>query len=107
MLGASRGIWALALSITLSLLLAIAGLYLMGQTLNLLTFGALSVAVGLLADDALIVLKTIYHRWEAGDGRWEGVARGLRDIACPDISGTMPTIAVFLPLLVLGGLAHL
>src|SRR5258706_404035 len=107
MLGASRGIWALALSIPLSLLLGIAGLYLMGQTLNLLTFGALSVAVGLLADDAIIVLESIYHRWEAGDGRWEGVARGLRDIAGPDISGTMATVAVFLPLVFVGGLAGL
>jgi len=107
MLGASRGIWAIALSIPLSLLLGIAGLYLMGQTLNLLTFGALSVAVGLLADDAIIVLESIYHRWEAGDGRWEGVARGLRDIAGPDISGTMTTVAVFLPLVFVGGLAGL
>jgi multidrug efflux pump subunit AcrB len=107
MLGASRGIWALALSIPLSLLLGIAGLYLTGQTLNLLTFGALSVAVGLLADDAIIVLESIYHRWEAGDGRWEGVARGLRDIAGPDISGTMTTVAVFLPLAFVGGLAGL
>ncbi|MFM0197976.1 efflux RND transporter permease subunit [Paraburkholderia strydomiana] len=107
MLGASRGIWALALSIPLSLLLGIAGLYLMGQTLNLLTFGALSVAVGLLADDAIIVLESIYHRWEAGDGRWEGVAHGLRDIAGPDISGTMTTVAVFLPLVFVGGLAGL
>jgi cobalt-zinc-cadmium resistance protein CzcA len=107
MLGASRGIWALALSIPLSLLVGIAGLYLMGQTLNLLTFGALSVAVGLLADDAIIVLESIYHRWEAGDGRWEGVARGLRDIAGPDISGTMTTVAVFLPLVFVGGLAGL
>lgn len=107
MLGASRGIWALALSIPLSLLLGIAGLYLTGQSLNLLTFGALSVAVGLLADDAIIVLESIYHRWEAGDGRWEGVARGLRDIAGPDISGTMTTVAVFLPLAFVGGLAGL
>ncbi len=107
MLGASRGIWALALSIPLSLLLGIAGLYLAGQTLNLLTFGALSVAVGLLADDAIIVLESIYHRWEAGDARWEGVARGLRDIAGPDISGTMTTVAVFLPLAFVGGLAGL
>ncbi|CAN7773690.1 efflux RND transporter permease subunit [Caballeronia sp. LjRoot31] len=107
MLGASRGIWALALSIPLSLLLGIAGLYLAGQTLNLLTFGALSVAVGLLADDAIIVLESIYHRWEAGDGRWEGVARGLRDIAGPDISGTITTVAVFLPLAFVGGLAGL
>lgn len=107
MLGASRGIWALALSIPLSLLLGIAGLYLLGQTLNLLTFGALSVAVGLLADDAIIVLESIHHRWEAGDGRWEGVAQGLRDIAGPDISGTMTTVAVFLPLVFVGGLAGL
>lgn len=107
MLGASRGIWALAVSIPLSLLLGIAGLYLTGQSLNLLTFGALSVAVGLLADDAIIVLESIYHRWEAGDGRWEGVARGLRDIAGPDISGTMTTVAVFLPLAFVGGLAGL
>ncbi|MGH8777869.1 efflux RND transporter permease subunit [Paraburkholderia sp.] len=107
MLGASRGIWALALSIPLSLLLGIAGLYLMGQTLNLLTFGALSVAVGLLADDAIIVLESIYHRWERGDGRWEGVAQGLRDIAGPDISGTLTTVSVFLPLAFVGGLAGL
>lgn len=107
MLGASRGIWALALSIPLSLLLGIAGLYLMGQTLNLLTFGALSVAVGLLADDAIIVLESIYHRWELGDGRWEGVVQGLRDIAGPDISGTLTTVSVFLPLAFVGGLAGL
>lgn len=107
MLGASRGILALALSIPLSLLLGIAGLYLTGQSLNLLTFGALSVAVGLLADDAIIVLESIYHRWEAGDERWEGVAQGLRDIAGPDISGTMTTVAVFLPLAFVGGLAGL
>ncbi|MEC5408022.1 efflux RND transporter permease subunit [Paraburkholderia sp. MPAMCS5] len=107
MLGASRGIWALAVSIPLSLLLGIAGLYLGGQSLNLLTFGALSVAVGLLADDAIIVLESIYHRWESGDDRWEGVARGLRDIAGPDISGTMTTVAVFLPLAFVGGLAGL
>jgi cobalt-zinc-cadmium resistance protein CzcA len=107
MLGAGRGIWAVALSIPLSLLGGVAGLYLAGQTLNLLTFGALSVAVGLLADDAIIVLESIYHRWEQGDGRWEGVAQGLRDIAGPDISGTMTTMAVFVPLAFVGGLAGL
>lgn len=107
MLGASRGIWALALSIPLSLLLGIAGLYLMGQTLNLLTFGGLSVAVGLLADDAIIVLESIYHRRELGDGRWDSVAQGLRDIAGPDISGTLTTVSVFLPLAFVGGLAGL
>ena len=107
MLGAGRGIWALAISIPLSLLLAIAGLHLAGQSLNLMTLGALTVAVGLLADDAIIVLESVYHRWEQGDERWTGVWRGLRDIAGPDITGTLTTVAVFVPLLFVGGLAGL
>lgn len=106
-LGAGRGIWALALSIPLSLLLGIAGLYAVGQSLNLMTLGALTVAVGLLADDAIIVLESIYHRWEQGDGRWGGIRQGLTDIAGPDITGTLTTVSVFIPLLFVGGLAGL
>ncbi len=106
-LGAGRGIWALALSIPLSLLMAIAGLYAFGRSLNLLTLGALTVAVGLLADDAIIVLESIYHRWERGEGHWEGIRLGLKDIAGPDITGTLTTVSVFVPLLFVGGLAGL
>lgn len=106
-LGAGRGIWALAFSIPLSLLLGIAGLYAAGQTLNLMTLGALTVAVGLLADDAIIVLESIYHRWEKGDEHWAGIWRGLKDIAGPDVTGTLTTVAVFVPLLFVGGLAGL
>lgn len=107
LLGGGRGVWLLAVSIPLSLLLAIAGLYATGQSLNLLTLGALTVAVGLLADDAIIVLESIVHRWEQGDARWVGIWQGLKDIASPDISGTLSTVAVFLPLLLVGGLAAL
>lgn len=106
-LGAGRGVWVLACSIPLSLLLAIAALYTAGQSLNLMTLGALTVAVGLLADDAIIVLESIYHRWEQGDARWDGVWRGLKEIALPDITGTLTTVAVFVPLLFVGGLAGL
>ena len=106
-LGAGRGIWALAISIPLSLLMAIAGLYALGQGLDLMTLGALTVAVGLLADDAIIVLESIFHRWEQGAAHWEGVGQGLRDIAGPDLSGTLTTVAVYVPLLFVGGLAGL
>lgn len=106
-LGAGRGIWALAVSIPLALVLAIAGLYAAHQSLNLMTLGALSVAVGLLVDDAIIVLESIYHRWEQGEAHWDGIWLGLRDIASPDVSGTISTISVFLPLLFVGGLAGL
>jgi cobalt-zinc-cadmium resistance protein CzcA len=106
-LGMRRGVWVLALSIPLALLAGVAGLYAAGQTLNLLTLGALSVAVGLLADDGIIVLESIYHRLEQGGDVVEGVWAGVRDIAAPDVTGTLTTVAVFLPLLVVGGLAAL
>ncbi|HEX5399263.1 MAG TPA: efflux RND transporter permease subunit [Verrucomicrobiae bacterium] len=106
-LGAGRGIWVLACSIPLSLLLGIAALYIAGQSLDLMTLGALTVAVGLLADDAIIVLESIYHCWEQGDSHWAGVWRGLKAIAIPDITGTLTTVAVFVPLLFVGGLAGL
>lgn len=106
-LGAGQGIWILAFSIPLSLLLGIAGLYATGQSLNLMTLGALTVAVGLLSDDGIIVLESIYHRWEQGDEHWPGIARGLKDIAGPDVTGTLTTVSVFIPLLFVGGLAGL
>jgi multidrug efflux pump subunit AcrB len=106
-LGAGGGVWILAISIPLSLLMGIAGLYSTGETLNLMTLGALTVAVGLLADDGIIVLESIYHRWEQGDEHRAGIANGLREIASPDVTGTLTTVAVFLPLLFVGGLAGL
>lgn len=106
-LGAGRGIWVLALSIPLSLALGIAALYAAGQDLNLMTLGALTVAVGLLADDAIIVLESIYHRWEQGDGHWAGIRTGLKTIVIPDITGTLTNVSIYVPLLFVGGLAGL
>ena len=106
-LGAGRGVWVLSLSIPLSLAIGIAALYYTGQDLNLMTLGALTVAVGLLADDAIIVLESIYHRWELGDARWEGIRRGLRQIVIPDLTGTLTNVAIYVPLLFVGGLVGL
>lgn len=106
-LGAGRGIVALALSIPLSLALGIAALHTLGQDLNLMTLGALSVAVGLLADDAIIVLESIYHRWESGDAHWQGVWNGVKSIVVPDVTGTLTNIAIYVPLLFVGGLVGL
>jgi cobalt-zinc-cadmium resistance protein CzcA len=106
-LGAGRGIWVLAFSIPMSLALAVATLYFLGQDLNLMTLGALTVAVGLLADDAIIVLESIYHQWEQGDGRWEGIWSGVRRIVIPDITGTLTNVSIYVPLLFVGGLVGL
>ena len=106
-LGAGRGIWVLAFSIPLSLALAVATLYFVGQDLNLMTLGALTVAVGLLADDAIIVLESIYHQWEEGEGHWEGIWNGVRRIVIPDITGTLTNVSIYVPLLFVGGLVGL
>ncbi|PMS14571.1 AcrB/AcrD/AcrF family protein [Trinickia dabaoshanensis] len=106
-LGAGRAIVTLALSIPLSLALAIALLHAFGEDLNLMTLGALTVAVGLLADDAIIVLESIYHRWECGDAHWAGIWNGVKAIAVPDITGTLTNVAIYVPLLFVGGLVGL
>jgi cobalt-zinc-cadmium resistance protein CzcA len=106
-LGAGRGVVVLALSIPLSLAIAIATLHAFGQSLNLMTFGALTVAVGLLADDAIIVLESIHHRWECGDAHWPGIRAGLRAIVVPDLTGTLTNVAIYVPLLFVGGLVGL
>lgn len=106
-LGRRHGVGVLALSIPASLLLAIGGLYAFGQSLNLLTLGALTLAVGLLADDGIIVLEAIQHRWEHGSDGWAGVQAGVADIAVADITGTLTTVAAYLPLLAVAGLAGL
>lgn len=106
-LGLHRSVWLLAISIPLALVLGIGVLYIAGQSLNLLTFGALSVGIGLFADDGIIVIESIYHRWESSHAGFEGVWLGLKDIAAPDASGTFTTVAVFVPLLFVGGLAGL
>ena len=106
-LGAGRGIVVLALSIPASLALGIAALHALGQDLNLMTLGALSVAVGLLADDAIIVLESIFHRWECGDAHWHGVWNGFNGIVIPDVTGTLTNIAIYVPLLFVGGLVGL
>jgi cobalt-zinc-cadmium resistance protein CzcA len=106
-LGAGRGIWVLAFSIPMSLALAVATLYFAGQDLNLMTLGALTVAVGLLADDAIIVLESIYHQWEQGEGHWEGIWSGVRRIVIPDLTGTLTNVSIYVPLLFVGGLVGL
>ncbi|HEX7325964.1 MAG TPA: efflux RND transporter permease subunit, partial [Rhodanobacteraceae bacterium] len=107
LLGRQHGVWVLALSIPMSVLFAIGGLYASGHTLNLLTLGALSLAVGLLVDDGIIVLEAIEYRWEGGLIGWAGVRAGVADIAMADVTGTLSTIATYVPLLAIGGLAGL
>jgi HAE1 family hydrophobic/amphiphilic exporter-1 len=75
-----------------------------GITINIMTLGGLAVAVGRVVDDSIVVLENIYRHRSQGEPIGEAVLNGTREVASAITSSTITTIAVFLPLGVVGGL---
>lgn len=94
-----------ALSIPVSLLVALILLYTQGLTLNVLTLGGLTVALGRLIDDAIVVVENIYHKLDQGLSPARATYEGATEVASPVLSSTLATVAVFLPLAFVGGVA--
>lgn len=94
-----------ALSIPVSLLVALILLYTQGLTLNVLTLGGLTVALGRLIDDAIVVVENIYHKLDQGLSPARATYEGASEVASPVLSSTLATVAVFLPLAFVGGVA--
>jgi HAE1 family hydrophobic/amphiphilic exporter-1 len=78
--------------------------YLMGFTLNLLTLMALAVSIGLLIDDAVVVLESIQRKIEAGEPPLEAASRGTAEVGAAVITGALSVLAVFLPIAFMQGL---
>lgn len=94
-------------SIPLSLLMAIFFLNQMGVTLNILTLGALTVAIGRVIDDSIVVMENIYRRMHLPDEPLKGKAlirEATMQMFMPIFSSTLVTIVVFLPLVFVGGM---
>jgi HAE1 family hydrophobic/amphiphilic exporter-1 len=93
-----------AVSIPLSLLAAIAVLNWQGVTLNVMTLGGLTVAVGRVVDDSIVVLENIYVHSRRGKPLFQAAVDGPREVSTAILSSTLVAIAVFLPLALMGGL---
>jgi CzcA family heavy metal efflux pump len=78
-------------------------LKILGQTFNLMTLGGLAAAVGLVIDDAIVVVENIVLHRDAGEGRIEAVRSALSEITVPLIGSTLTPIVVFLPLISMNG----
>ena len=87
-----------AVSIPVSLLIAILGMWSFDYTLNLLTLGGLTVAVGRVVDDSIVVLENIKRHLSYGEDKHTAVLTGVREVAVAITSATLTTIAVFLPI---------
>jgi CzcA family heavy metal efflux pump len=92
-----------ALVIPVTLLLTLIVLKLTGQSFNLMTLGGLAAAVGLVIDDAIVVLENIVLHRDAGESRYQAIESALHEITVPLIGSTITPIVVFLPLVTITG----
>jgi len=93
-----------AVSIPLSILTGFLVMRAFGITINLLTLSAMSIAVGRLIDDSIVMVEVIYRRMQRGENFKDASINGSKEIAMPITSATLATVAIFLPLIFVGGI---
>ncbi|HEY1810146.1 MAG TPA: efflux RND transporter permease subunit [Acidobacteriaceae bacterium] len=91
------------LVIPVTILVTFIALWALGESFNLMTLGGLAAAVGLVIDDAIVVVENISLHREAGEDRIEAVRKALHEISHPLIGSTITPIVVFLPLISVTG----
>jgi len=93
-----------ALAIPTSLVATFFGFYLLGFSINVLTLLALTVAIGLLVDDAIVVIEAIMKELEEGKPPLEAALDGTRKVGLAVVAGTAATLAVFVPIAFMDGI---
>lgn len=103
-LGSIRSVIIPVIAMPLSLIGAFFIMLLLGYTINLLTLLALVLAIGLVVDDAIIIVENIYRHIELGQTPVKAAIQGARELAVPIVSISVVLIAVYLPIGFMGGL---
>lgn len=94
-----------AISIPLSLLVTFIGLQAFGFSLNLLTLGALTISIGRVVDDSIVVIENIKRHLEYGEPKGRAILQAVREVATAVTAATLTTVAVFLPVAFVSGIA--
>ena len=95
----------IAVAIPVSIVATFTMIYFGGFTLNLMTLGGLALGVGMLVDNAIVVLENIYRLREAGVGALDAAVRGTEEVTAAILASTATTLAIFLPLVFVRGMA--
>ena len=103
-LGSIRVVAIPIVAIPLSLITVLFLVWLMGFSINLLTLLAMVIAIGLVVDDAIVVVENVHRHIEEGKQPREAALIGAREVALPVIAMTLTLVAVYLPIGFLGGL---
>ncbi len=104
-LGRNRTTLVIAFTFPLTVLGTFWVMHGLGLGLNLMTLGAMTVAIGMVADDAIVVLENIDRHRNLGQSPWRAALAGAREILGADVAGTLTVLAAFAPLVLVGGLA--
>jgi HAE1 family hydrophobic/amphiphilic exporter-1 len=94
-----------AVSIPTSLLLTFIGMWASGFSLNILTIGAVTISIGRVVDDSIVVVENIKRHLSLGEERMVAIRTGVKEVATAVTASTITTVAVFLPLAFVGGLS--
>ncbi|GAQ54130.1 efflux RND transporter permease subunit [Streptomyces acidiscabies] len=103
-LASIRSTLVTAVSIPLSVVLALIVLWTRDLSLNMLTLGALTIAIGRVVDDSIVVLENIKRHLGYGEERQTAILTAVREVAGAVTSSTLTTVAVFLPIGLVGGM---
>ena len=91
-----------AISIPTSVLLTFIGIQAFGYSLNILTLGALTIAIGRVVDDAIVVIENIKRHYVGDAEKLPSILRAVREVASAITASTITTVAVFLPIAFVG-----
>ncbi len=105
-LGSWRSTLIIAVSIPLSILCSLVMLYVLKETINIMTLGGMALAVGILVDDATVEIENINRNLEAGKEIEQAILDGAAQIATPALVSTLAICIVFVPMFFLSGVAR-
>lgn len=105
-LGSLRCTWVVMLSIPLSVLLALTGLYFTGHTLNIMTLGGLALILGRVVDDCIVDVENTMRHLEMGKDPLQAVRESSQEISIPVLIATVITVVVFFPLTFMTGIGR-
>jgi hydrophobic/amphiphilic exporter-1 (mainly G- bacteria), HAE1 family len=104
-LRSERSTLVIATAIPISVIATFALVYFFGYTLNIMTFGGLALGVGMLVDNAIVVLENIFRKRESGADAVTSATEGTREVAMAITASTLTTMAVFLPIVFMEGVS--
>jgi HAE1 family hydrophobic/amphiphilic exporter-1 len=100
-----RSTFVIATAIPISIIATFSLIYFGGFTLNVMTLGGLALGIGMLVDNAIVVLENIYRLQEAGAPPKQAASAGTKEVAAAIVASTLTTLAVFMPMVFIRGMS--